>query len=315
MSRFFNSAVIAVSLIQSTFTYAAVTTEYVPGLSYGKADRLQNVSSLAVGKDDFLVVAAKSKVFIYDPAHEQSVRSFEPGFDNITAVAVEGETIYVFTRKTEPKELEQNGRKYKIEVPVGAMCKKFAWDGTPIGDLELKDLKDVINAKVAGGKIYVSDFGGTRTVRVFDAKSGQPLGSIGKDLRLCCGILDFAVDPKSGDVLIGNLGAFKLERYSSHGGAPKSSFGKRGEDLESFQGCCNPVSAAVLPDGNLVVVEKDPSRVKVYSPHGKLISPFKDLQELVKGCNRVSVAVDSKGRVYLGVNSGERFVLQYVAKT
>jgi len=72
------------------------------------------------------------------------------------------------------------------------------------------------------------------------------------------------------------------------------------------------VSASVLPDGNLVVVEKDPSRVKVYDPSGKMIQPFKNLQELVKGCNHVSVASDSRGRVYLGVNSGTRHVLQYL---
>jgi DNA-binding beta-propeller fold protein YncE len=260
------------------------------------------------------VVASQDKVFIYDPAKEQSVRSFDPGLTNITAVATAGETIYVFTRKTEIKDMEYQGRKYKRAIPVGAVCKKFAWDGTPAGNLELKDLKDVINAKVVDGKIYVADFGGTHKVRVFDAKTGAALASIGKDLRLCCGILDFAVDPKTGDVLIGNLGAFKLERYSPDGQL-KSSFGQRGDKLESFQGCCNPVSAAVLPDGNLLVVEKDPSRVKVYSPAGKLLAPFKNLKELVKGCNRVSVAVDSKGRVYLGVNSADRFVLQYVPKS
>jgi DNA-binding beta-propeller fold protein YncE len=308
-------AALAASLTQSATLHAAGKPEYVSGLSFGKQDQLQRVSSLAVGKDDFLVVAAMNKVLIYDPAKEQSVRSFDPGLTNITAVATDGETIYVFTRKTITKDMEYQGRKYKQLIPVGAVCKKFAWDGTPAGDLELKDLKDVINAKVLNGKIYVSDFGGTRSIRVFDAKTGAALVSIGKNLRLCCGILDFAVDPKTGDVLIGNLGAFKLERYSADGQL-KSSFGERGDKLESFQGCCNPVSASVLPDGNLVVVEKDPSRVKIYTPDGKLLCPFNNLKELVKGCNMVSVAVDSKGRVYLGVNnSTDRFVLQYVPKS
>ena len=314
MNRLLKLAAIAACLSQPAFIFAQADPEYVPGLSFGKQDHLQQVSSLAVGKDDFLVVASMNKVLIYDPAKEQSVRSFDTGLTNITAVATEGETIYVFTRNTETKDVEYQGRKFKQVIPVGAVCKKFAWDGTPLGDVVLKDLKDVINAKVVAGKIYVADFGGTHTVRAFDEKSGAPLKSYGKDLRLCCGILDFAVDPKSDDVLIGNLGAFKLDRYGASGNL-KSSFGKRGQDSASFQGCCNPVSVAVLPDENLVVVEKDPSRVKTYTPQGKMISPFKDLQELVKGCNRVSVAVDSKGRVYLGVNSQERFVLQYVPKS
>ena len=314
MNRLLYCAVVAACLSQQAIIHAEASPEYVPGMSFGKPDHLQQVSSLAVGKDDSLVVASVNKVLIYDPAKEQSVRSFDTGLSNITAVATEGDTIYVFTRKTETQEKDSQGRKFKVEVPIGAICKKFAWDGTPIGDVELKGLKDVVNAKVANAKIYVADFGGTHTVRSFDEKTGVPLASYGKDLRLCCGILDFAVDPKTGDVLIGNLGAFKLERYGPSGSL-QSSFGKRGEDLESFQGCCNPVSTAVLPDGNLVVVEKDPSQAKVYTPQGKMISPFKDLQELVKGCNRVSITVDSKGRVYLGVNSAEHFVLQYDPKS
>ena len=310
----FLCAAIAACLIQSTAVFAANAPEYTAGLSYGKTDNLPQVSSLAVGKDDFLVVAAVNKVFIFDPAQQQSVRSFDTGFDKITAVAVEGETIYVFSRKTETKEMESNGRKYTREIPTGALCKTFTWEGTPIADVKLDNLLDVINAKVVAGKIYVSDFGGTHTVRVFDAKTGKATASIGKDLRLCCGILDFAVDPKTKDVLVTNLGAFRLERYSPSGNL-HNFFGKRGDDAESFQGCCNPVSAAVLADGNLVVAQKDPSQVKIYTPHGKLLFAFKDLQELVKGCNRVSLAVDSKGKVYLGVNMSERYILQYVPKS
>lgn len=304
----------AASLLQPAATHAAAGPEYVPGLSYGKLDRLPQVTSLAIGKDDFLVVAAGNKIFIFDPTKEQSVRSFDPGFDVITAVAVGGDDIYVFSRKTEEKEFVSNGRKFKRQIPLAALCKKFAWDGTLIGDVDLKGLKDVINAKVVGGKIYVSDFGGTQKVRVFDARTGNSLQAVGKDLRLCCGLLDFAVDPKTGEVIIGNMGAFSLERYSAQSGQLKFAFGKRGSDDASFQGCCNPVSAAVLPDGNLVVVEKDPSRVKIYNPQGRLLFSFKDLQDLTKGCNRVSVVVDTKGRVYLGVNNAEHFVLQYVPK-
>jgi len=316
MKKLFCFTVLAASLVQSLVSHAAANSEYVSGLSYGKQARLPEITSLAIGKDGFLVVAAGDKVFIFDPSKEESVRSFDPGFKGISAVAVEGETIYVFSKKTGVKELENNGRKFKIQVPIGALCKKFSWDGTLIGDLDLQGLKDVVNAKVVAGKIYAADFGGTHKVQVFDAKTGSPLASIGKDLRLCCGLLDFAVDPKTGDVLIGNMGAFLLERYSPTGEI-KFAFGKRGPDMQDFQGCCNPVSAAVLPDGNLVVVEKDPSRVKTYTPQGKLVFPFADLQSLTKGCDRVAVVADPKGRIYLGVNNAasQHFVLQYVPKS
>lgn len=303
-----------VSIAAVLIQLAGAATEYAPAMCYGKADGLPSVCALAIGKDDFLVVGSVGKVFLYDPAKEQSVRSFDSGFAQLSAVAVEGDTIFVFARRTEVKDFEYNGRKYKRQIPVGAQCKTFGWDGKPLADLDLGDLKDVTNAKVVGGKIYAADYGGTRAVRSFDAKTGAAGQAFGKDLRLCCGILDFAVDEKSGDVWIANLGAFRLERYSPTGSA-RSSFGQRGSDLESFQGCCNPVSAAVLPDGNLVVAEKDPSRVKVYTPRGKMLCNFGNLQDLVKGCNQVSVAVDRQGRVYLGVNAKEHFVLQYAPKS
>lgn len=302
-------AVLAAGFVAAPVTHAA--SEYTPGLSYGKSDQLRQVSSVAVGKEDFPVVASGGKVFIFDPANERSVRSFDSGFDRISAVAVGDGKIYVFSRRTETQEREYKGKKYKVEVPVEALCKVFSWEGAPLGDLKLEDLKDATNAKVAGGKIYVSDYGGTHTVRSFDAATGKALASYGKDLRLCCGILDFVVEPKTGDVLIPNLGAFRLERYSKTG-EMVYAFGKRGDDVASFQGCCNPVSAGVLPDGTLVVAEKDPSRVKIYSADGKMLSVFKDLQELTNGCNQVSVAVDSRGRVYLGA---QNMVLQYVPKT
>lgn len=302
-------AALAAGIVTPSAARAAL--EYTPGLTYGKSDGIRQVSSMTMGKEDFPVVASGGKVFIFDPAKESSVRSFDSGFDKISAVAVGDGKIYVFSRKTETQEREYKGKKYKVEVPVEALCKVFSWEGAPLGDLKLEDLKDVTNAKVIGGTVYVSDFGGTHTVRTFDAATGKSLASFGKNLRLCCGILDFAVDPKTGDVLIPNLGAFRLERYGKDGEIV-SSFGKRGDDVESFQGCCNPVSAGVLPDGTLVVAEKDPSRVKLYTPDGKMLSVFKDLQELTRGCSQVSVAVDSHGRVYLGA---QNMVLQYVPKT
>ena len=313
MKTFLLSAAAAACFIASSMLPAQGALTYAVGQTYGKTERLADISALATGKDDFLIVASNDKIFIFDPAKVESVRNFDPGLKGVTAVAFEGQTIYVFSRRTETKEMQANGRKYTREVPLEALCKTFTWEGTPTGDIKLEKLTDVINAEVLGGKIYVSDFGGTHTVRSFDAKTGKSLKSYGKNLRLCCGILGFAVDPKTSDVLIGNLGAFRLERYSP-GGNLHSGFGKRGQQPEDFQGCCNPVSAAVLPDGNLVVTEKDPSRVKVYSSQGRMLFAFSDLQELVKGCNRVSVAVDSKGRVYLGANTSEHIVLQYVPK-
>ena len=84
MKKFFSLTAIITCLIQSTISHAANDPLYVSGKSYGKSDHLPAISSLAIGKDDFLVVASANKVLIYDPAKEQSVRSFDSGFGIIT---------------------------------------------------------------------------------------------------------------------------------------------------------------------------------------------------------------------------------------
>lgn len=87
------------------------------------------------------------------------------------------------------------------------------------------------------------------------------------------------------------------------------AFGQRGKKLNDFHGCCNPVSVASLSTGAIVTVEKDPTRVKVFSKDGaKAIS---GIEELVQGCLHIPMAVDSKDNLYLA--SGKKGMVKCVS--
>ncbi len=286
--------------------------KYVSEMSYADPDLRGLISAVAMSGDDKLVVAATGKIFFFDTASGKLEGSFDTGIPNIATIAVGDDSIYVFAEKSRSEEVAVNGRNRKMTVPEGVTCKVMSFDGNEQRTMDFSPLLSIRTATIRNGELYTADYA-RRTISCFDAQSGQLKTESNLPVRLCCGIFHFAIDPADGDMLVSNLGAFKLQRYESDGNL-KSEFGERGEADQAFHGCCNPVSSSVLPDGNLVVTEKDPSRVKIYSPDGQLLEDFRDLKELVAGCNRVLLASDSQGRIYLGVNSGKPSVIQYARK-
>lgn len=64
-----------------------------------------------------------------------------------------------------------------------------------------------------------------------------------------------------------NPGRHRLEAYTAAGDL-EWSWGETGIGIESFCGCCNPVSFAMFPDGRFVTAEKGLPRVKVYDRRG-----------------------------------------------
>lgn len=300
----------ALAGLSSLTTAAPTNGSYIPGRSFGTEQNLKNVCAIAIGRDDTLLVAADGRVRFFDPASGTCLRIIATGLERADALATDGDTIYVFATTTQSRTLTIGNRRIVQPVPTGVVVKRFTWAGQPQPDLTLNAVS-ASAAKVSGGKLYVGD-AISRTIRVYRVSDGQSVGTVGKDLRVCCGILD--VNVEGSDVLVGNLGAFKVQRYDA-AGALREEFGSRGSSDTAFYGCCNPVSVAAVPGGNLITVEKDPSRVKLYSRDGKLLQVFPKLEELVQGCQRVSIAVDSKGRVYLGVNASRHFVLQYVPQS
>lgn len=296
-------------LCASTLAFASAS--YVPGPSLGKGEKFSKVAALAIGKDDKLLVADASNVRVIDPDTGSCTRIINTDMRQIAALCSDGNEIWVFENRKKNVEKETNGKKVKISEPVDVRCRVYSADGDLLREVPLAEAKAATSAAIWMGRLYLADLK-ARTVLVYNAETGAPEGRVGRDMRLCCGIFDVRIDRGSNELLLSNLGAFKLQRYAQDG-TLVSEFGKRGNGNDGFHGCCNPVSSEILPDGNLLTVEKEPARVRIYTKDGKFLYVFPGMEELVKGCDYVSVAVNSKGVVFLGVNVGaEHYVAQYL---
>lgn len=216
-----------------------------------------------------------------------------------TAVAVDKkDKIYVFGSLSEKKSIEVRGKMREIVTPVAVECVIFNSNGSKEREIKLDSIVTATGAKVTDKNILVADTRG-RKVAIYDIATGERLSEI-KNLRTCCGILDFSVR-NDNEVLVANLGAFRVDGFD-YSGKNLISFGQRGSKLDDFHGCCNPVSVGFLSNGGVVTVEKDPTRIKVYSSEGA--KKIEGIEELVKGCTYIPMAVDGNDNVYLASKTG-----------
>ncbi|MFA5849888.1 MAG: DUF4369 domain-containing protein [Bacteroidales bacterium] len=215
-----------------------------------------------------------------------------------SAIAVDkSDNIYVFGTLMGKKKVESRGTTKEIDAPVGVECVVFNAKGAKVRELKLSDIISATGARVADGKIIVADTR-TRMIAIYNAETGEKTSAIEK-LRTCCGILDFSI--RNNEILVANLGAFRVNGFD-YAGKPTISFGQRGNTINDFHGCCNPVSVAFLSNGGIVTVEKDPTRIKVYSKEGA--KKVEGIEELVKGCAYIPMIVDTKDNVYLASKTG-----------
>jgi hypothetical protein len=250
---------------------------------------------LAMFKDDNLCsVSAEGLVRIIN-SDGKEMQNFNSELKGAaTSVATdENDNIYVFDCERKVKVTKIRGKEFHMATPLGATCLVYNKLGVLQRSFPLQDIKVASGARVMKGKIVVSDYKNNR-VGIFDAGNGTKLSAI-ENMRSCCGILDFSIN-KDQQILVANLGAFRVQMYDLEG---KSllKFGKRGKKLEDFHGCCNPVSIASLASGAIATVEKDPTRVKIFSKDGA--SQIQGIEELVKGCAYIPMIVDSKDNIYL----------------
>lgn len=287
-----------------TVLFSTVLTagaEYRVDRQIGKGE-INGVSQIAIGADDTVYALERSgKITAFNP-DGSVVTAFSTGLSNTEAIAVDSDgNLHVFSTLTEEKKVKVGARLRTMQIPIGVECAVFDPAGTRLNTVKYPNLKSAKAAKIVGGKLVVADL--TAKALVFiDLESGAETARLKKGLRLCCGIFDFCTAPDA-TVAVSNLGAFKLQRYDLDGKLV-SEFGKRGRGLEDFQGCCNPVSAGYLPDGRILTVEKDPTRIKIYDADAGNPVQIEGVEELVKGCSFIPVAVDSKGNIYLGNSQG-----------
>jgi len=217
-----------------------------------------------------------------------------------SAIAVDEKTDNIFVLGTiyEQKSVEIRGKTFHVNMPAGVECLVFNTKGKKLREFRLKDLTTATGARVSDNNLLVADTRG-RLIGIFNSETGEKKTSIEK-LRTCCSILDFSIR-NDNEILVANLAAFRVESFD-YSGKPIISFGQRGNNIDDFHGCCNPVSVAFLSNGGIVTVEKDPTRIKVYSKEGA--KKIEGIEELVVGCTYIPMIVDKNDNLYLASKTG-----------
>ncbi len=86
---------------------------------------------------------------------------------------------------------------------------------------------------------------------------------------------------------------FAVVKYDRDGNEV-ARFGKKGDELEGFSGCCEPKNVCFDNQGNLYASESALRRVKIFSTDGNLKRAFGNLT-MKGGCVRVTIAINSAG--------------------
>ncbi|OFY41555.1 MAG: hypothetical protein A2X18_06950 [Bacteroidetes bacterium GWF2_40_14] len=271
---------------------------YMVDAAFAGKDHQEVIYLSILSNDNICALKSDGSVRIID-AKGTKVSEFKTKMTSkASAIAVDkSDNIYVFGTVMGKKKVEARGKTSEIDAPVGVECVVFNAKGVIVRELKLADIISATGARVAEGKIMVADTR-TRMIAIYNAETGEKTSAIEK-LRTCCGILDFSI--RNNEILVANLGAFRVNGFD-YSGKPTISFGQRGNGIDDFHGCCNPVSVAFLSNGGIVTVEKDPTRIKVYSKEGA--KKVEGIEELVKGCAYIPMAVDTKDNVYLASKTG-----------
>lgn len=264
-------------------TYDLVAT-YATGLT--------ELRGLAVDSADRIYVAGDEEVRVYDSAGRPLGSWPTGGPARCVAVGQSG-TVYVGLR-----------RRVETYHPAGTPLAAWGQAGREPGRLD-----EVTGIAVAEPNVYVAD-AGNRCVHRF-ATDGDFVLELGKrdpeagvpGIIVPSPYLDCAIDAE-GVVHVTNPGRLQVERYTADG-RYLGAWGRSGNRLDQFWGCCNPTNLALAPGGRVVTSEKGVNRVKVYDAAGTLRAvlgaevfvPGGD--ESGQGRHRPSmdVAVDSAGRI------------------
>lgn len=157
----------------------------------------------------------------------------------------------------------------------------------------------ITSIAASGEQVFVAD-AATKTVFRFDF-TGKLLGKIDNRSNIDS---RFIVPSPFFDLVLDNQGMLSVVNPGKHtihqfttDGAAHSTWGKAGNALEAFCGCCNPTHIAAMPDGSFVTSEKGLVRLKVYSPQGKMLTVVAAPAQFDDMTTGIDLAVDSKGRI------------------
>ncbi len=223
---------------------------------------------------------------------------------NIAALAIdESDEIYVLSSLKKKIRKKIRGKLIDYELPVGIGYHVFNMNGELVRKMQIDALKQVMGAKLYKDKLVISD-SKDKAVGIFNKSSGELLAKM-EGMRPCGDVLDISISAK-GEILIGNLGSFRIEIFNMNG-KRLGAYGERGKELKDFHGCCNPVNLASLKSGAIVTVEKFPTRIKLFCENEVLELPE---SEELKSCKYMPFISDSDNNLYVG--AGGKGLVKYV---
>jgi sugar lactone lactonase YvrE len=257
---------------------------------------LKELRGVAVGPEDRIYVVGDKALLILDSAGKQlSKTDLDKPAHNV-GVGSDG-TAYVSLMD-------------HIEVfdPKGA--RKAVW--TSPGPKTW-----ITSIAVTPSEVYAADFG-NKIVYRYDP-SGKVVGHLGElgpqpgtgKYEVPSPYFDVAIDP-SGRPWVAHVGKQRIENYKSDGSLD-TTWGKQGNTIQGFSGCCNPSHIAVRKDGSFVTSEKGLVRVKIHGSTGDLVGVVAAAKDFEKNIHGLDLAVDSKDRI-LVADPGTSTVRVYVVK-
>ena len=107
-------------------------------------------------------------------------------------------------------------------------------------------------------------------------------------------------------IFAANPAKHRLEQYTFEGNLI-GHFGRFGHRPEDFSGCCNPISLTITAQGELVVAEKAPPRIKVFDLQGQLLA-VANCELLDPNCKHLALASDRRGRILVADTQGMNLV-------
>jgi outer membrane protein assembly factor BamB len=251
----------------------------ISGKGAGPGEFAEALRGLTIDRDDRICAVGDSKLAIFSAAGEWlgGWPTERPGYS--VAASTDG-TVFV-------------GEEGQIERFDPAGKRLGTWrDAGRLG------LVTVI--ALVGDEVFIADTQG-RCLRRYD-RDGNWKRDIGNDNRMKGFLvpnryLDFAVDAQ-GVIHAANPGMHRVEHYALDGRL-LGHFGRfDAQNPAGFPGCCNPTNIALTPQAQIVVAEKAPPRVKLYSPRGELLAVMGE-GDFDLSCKNMDVGVDSQGRIYV----------------
>lgn len=278
---------------------AAAVPDYKVDDAFGEGKLKSTPLSIAVTPQDQIHVLLSGGTVVGFDATGKATGEFSSEMAQpATAMALANGKIYLLSTESKDEQVEFQGKKSTRKVANGVKCAVFSATGTKEAEFPLPGMLAATDAHFIGDQLAVGDYRQSQIAffKIAGDKATQ-VKAITGEFRLCCGIFDFCPTADGNDMFVANLGAFKVQTYSNR--RKSDEFGARGEKLEEFHGCCNPVNVAALGNSFIVTVEKAPTRVKICDRKGKQAKIIDGVGELVAGCSTIPVAIDSKGAIYL----------------